>query len=86
MSGKVESPSFILECLTCGKKTEELITQGEVEILPNFPPIKWINRFTEEEMKDGDILPSICPECQALGLTLEIFGEVGPLSWYQEDQ
>jgi len=89
---EVTSPPLQAKCLSCGKVSEPFQQTGETEVEKSSIPFgvlaeaSWSRSggipFKKDEI---NILPSICPACQELGFTLEMYGEVGPLDWYKEE-
>jgi len=76
---KVTSPPLQAKCLCCGKTSKPFQQIGEIEVekytIPLLDEATWSIPDGEPFKKDEiNNVPSICPGCQTLGLTLEMFG------------
>lgn len=82
---KVKSPLIIMECLGCQERLEYRLVNA---IKMRMPPItfeeieeyqrqieamKWV-RQDGTPLNEGDIIPSLCPNCFDLGLELKPWG------------
>jgi len=82
---KIESPKVIFECPYCGNRKEDATFTRD--FFPGKPPLeldKWFKakeegRVCHEDgipLKEGEVIPAICPNCIELGMPNKILGDI----------